>query len=373
MPTPFADDPYKLLEIPRDATPSEIKKAHKRLAKRHHPDISGDPAAGRIMARINAAYDLLASPSERALWDRANPVTVPHPGPPTPPPQPGPSTARPRGQAAEPPPAGPPPGASSARPQGSAGGRPSGAGPAGGSARPSVRVSPSLDEAFAYVIGFGKFRGRTLASIALVEPGYLRWILRTITDKPELVRHVRVVVEHLDSQRSNGAGNPASTPPPRRATDPAPRGTAGWPGAPPSGTRSPTPPWTSAAPGRGTGAPPSAAPPAGAGAAPAPVPGQTSTGSRPAASTPPAGASLASAKALLGPAQIVACFLVCTLLGSFFIRYGVEPFLGGATASDLVGITVFMGLPAALFGATGLGGLYLYWLGWRADRRRAQR
>ena len=32
-------DPYATLGVPRDATPLQVARAHRRLAKRHHPDL----------------------------------------------------------------------------------------------------------------------------------------------------------------------------------------------------------------------------------------------------------------------------------------------------------------------------------------------
>lgn len=59
-------DPYRVLGVRRDATLIEIKAAHRRLAKAHHPDAGGD--AARFLA-IQAAYQLLADPLQRRRWD----------------------------------------------------------------------------------------------------------------------------------------------------------------------------------------------------------------------------------------------------------------------------------------------------------------
>ena len=32
-------DPYAVLGVPREATPLQVARAHRRLAKRHHPDL----------------------------------------------------------------------------------------------------------------------------------------------------------------------------------------------------------------------------------------------------------------------------------------------------------------------------------------------
>jgi hypothetical protein len=51
-------DPHALLGVRPDATPEEITAAYRKLAKEWHPDLAGADA-GRTMALINAAYDLL--------------------------------------------------------------------------------------------------------------------------------------------------------------------------------------------------------------------------------------------------------------------------------------------------------------------------
>jgi hypothetical protein len=69
-------DPYAVLGVPRDASPLQVARAHRRLAKRHHPDLhegpSAEVAAGE-MRRINEAWVILSNPVRRAEYDRANP------------------------------------------------------------------------------------------------------------------------------------------------------------------------------------------------------------------------------------------------------------------------------------------------------------
>ncbi len=53
-------DPYKILGLNSNATDDEVKKAYKNLAKKYHPDVTGnDPAAAKKMQEINAAYDAI--------------------------------------------------------------------------------------------------------------------------------------------------------------------------------------------------------------------------------------------------------------------------------------------------------------------------
>ena len=88
-------DPYRVLGVPSTASLLDIARARRRLAKRHHPDLVAGDAAASEMARINAAWELLADPDARAAWDaacRARRLRArsrrPRPGPPGPYPPP---------------------------------------------------------------------------------------------------------------------------------------------------------------------------------------------------------------------------------------------------------------------------------------------
>jgi DnaJ family protein A protein 2 len=58
---------YKLLEIERNATDAEIKKAYRKLAVKHHPDKGGDPEKFK---EISKAYEVLSDPDKRSKYDR---------------------------------------------------------------------------------------------------------------------------------------------------------------------------------------------------------------------------------------------------------------------------------------------------------------
>jgi len=63
-----ADDPYRILGVLRGADLDQIKAAHRKLAKRFHPDRStGDEP--RFLA-VQEAYQLLSDPKRRRDWDR---------------------------------------------------------------------------------------------------------------------------------------------------------------------------------------------------------------------------------------------------------------------------------------------------------------
>jgi DnaJ-class molecular chaperone len=65
------DDPYRLLNVSREAGQATIKAAYRALAKRLHPDRNpGDPRAEQRFKQITRAYELLRDPAKRAQFDR---------------------------------------------------------------------------------------------------------------------------------------------------------------------------------------------------------------------------------------------------------------------------------------------------------------
>jgi hypothetical protein len=82
-----ATDPYRTLGLIPGATPAEIKRAYRRLAKAYHPDSAGERALPRFLA-IQAAYERLTAgqPGGPAVTGRAQPPRRgATPGPPAPP------------------------------------------------------------------------------------------------------------------------------------------------------------------------------------------------------------------------------------------------------------------------------------------------
>ena len=63
-------DYYAVLGVPKTASPAEIKKAFRKLARQHHPDAKpGDTAAERKFKEINEANEVLSDPAKRKQYD----------------------------------------------------------------------------------------------------------------------------------------------------------------------------------------------------------------------------------------------------------------------------------------------------------------
>lgn len=243
--------PYEVLGVDPDAGAATIKAAWRRLAREHHPDLTGGDAsasrsATRQMAQINAAYEELRDPTrrrlaadrERAARARAaqprrgpghgfgaedpgaagsggpDDVRAPRPGPPRPRPN-RPVTGRldTSGTFTErnwivggvgrhafaptnvlPPRSEPEP----AEP-------PRASDPTGPLHRRRMRhfratPAPALEDALILDVEFGKFRGHTLGEIAAFEPSYIDWIASTITRDRDLVAAARVIKADLDAR-----------------------------------------------------------------------------------------------------------------------------------------------------------------------------
>lgn len=66
----MARDPYQVLGVPRGAGADDIRKAFRKLAKKHHPDANpGDSAAEERFKQVSAAFDILGDAEKRRKFD----------------------------------------------------------------------------------------------------------------------------------------------------------------------------------------------------------------------------------------------------------------------------------------------------------------
>jgi curved DNA-binding protein len=73
-------DHYQTLGVGRQAPADEIKKAYRKLARQHHPDISKAADAHVRMAAVNEAHEALSDPESRAAYDEQLNRPPPRPG-----------------------------------------------------------------------------------------------------------------------------------------------------------------------------------------------------------------------------------------------------------------------------------------------------
>ena len=67
----MAKDLYSVLGVDKKASPDEIKKAYRKLARQYHPDRNnGDSKSEERFKEISAAYDVLGDPDKRKQYDR---------------------------------------------------------------------------------------------------------------------------------------------------------------------------------------------------------------------------------------------------------------------------------------------------------------
>ena len=69
MPVDFKDY-YKILGVDKKASSAEIKKAFRKLARKHHPDVAEDKTkANSLFSEINEANEVLSDPDKRSRYD----------------------------------------------------------------------------------------------------------------------------------------------------------------------------------------------------------------------------------------------------------------------------------------------------------------
>ena len=64
------NDYYAELGVSRDATPQDIKRAYRKMARTLHPDVNPGAEAEAEFKKVSQAYDVLSDPTKRAAYDR---------------------------------------------------------------------------------------------------------------------------------------------------------------------------------------------------------------------------------------------------------------------------------------------------------------
>jgi curved DNA-binding protein len=63
-------DYYEILGVSRDASPEDIRRAYRALARKHHPDVNKEAGAEDRFKEVSEAYEVLRDPEKRAQYDR---------------------------------------------------------------------------------------------------------------------------------------------------------------------------------------------------------------------------------------------------------------------------------------------------------------
>ncbi|GLE02409.1 hypothetical protein PINS_up011247 [Pythium insidiosum] len=61
---------YDVLQVTRECSADDIRRAYHRAARQHHPDKQGERANEALFLRVQAAYEVLRDPTARVEYDK---------------------------------------------------------------------------------------------------------------------------------------------------------------------------------------------------------------------------------------------------------------------------------------------------------------
>src|SRR5215203_1692965 len=64
-------DYYKILGVDKNASTDDIRKAYRKLARKHHPDLNpNDKESHKKFQQVNEANEVLSDPEKRKKYDQ---------------------------------------------------------------------------------------------------------------------------------------------------------------------------------------------------------------------------------------------------------------------------------------------------------------